>query len=438
MAAFILFVMSTLASPALAQDPQWEIMLPDVLGPIAVDPTDSDLIYVATRSSSGGMWKSTDGGQSWESYSEGWAIIPRDIMINPHNPQEILVSGGAITTVLKSTDGGETWMRADKGIAASSHGTIGYQLAYDSRDSTWYVAQDAGGMFGGVFRSKDGVQWESIINFPGLALLLDEEHDDFYAGLTGWAYIARSTDRGQTWEPKHEGLSRRVYHLARAPGSSTLYAAAAGRGIYKSYDRAETWFPVNDTLTERTSSDGGLLVSKADTNNVIAGGRAGIFISFDGGGSWQRYESGLPEIDSTNTYRSVRHLYWDHSSNTLYASISEYSTSNVYRLRIATGTGASPPDEPKPGLPESIELFQNYPNPFNPQTVIEFALPATMQITLQIYDMTGREVETLMDQTMSAGRHQSTWDATNWAAGLYIYRLRAGDVVLSRTLIFLK
>ncbi len=82
MAAFILFVMSTLASPALAQDPQWEIMLPDVHGKVAVDPTDSDVIYVAASSGASGytdyksgMLKSTDGGQTWDYFeflTEGW------------------------------------------------------------------------------------------------------------------------------------------------------------------------------------------------------------------------------------------------------------------------------------------------------------------------------------------------------------------------------
>ncbi len=99
-----------LATFCTAQQPQWELFFPNLSGPIAVDPTDSDIIYIAPAiSANNGMWKTTDGSQTWNFYDEGWGMgTPRDILINPDNPQEILVGGGPFVGVVKSTDGGQT------------------------------------------------------------------------------------------------------------------------------------------------------------------------------------------------------------------------------------------------------------------------------------------------------------------------------------------
>lgn len=104
------------------------------------------------------------------------------------------------------------------------------------------------------------------------------------------------------------------------------------------------------------------------------------------------------------------------------------------------GTGTSVADEE---LPEEFELLQNYPNPFNPTTTIRFALPINAQVTLKVYDITGREVQTLVTSTMNAGRHQVVWDGSaqngqTVASGVYFYRLEAGDQIMTRRMVMLK
>ncbi len=89
-------------------------------------------------------------------------------------------------------------------------------------------------------------------------------------------------------------------------------------------------------------------------------------------------------------------------------------------------------------LPDSPELSQNYPNPFNPATTIEYAIPENGQVKLEIYDITGRHITTLVDETQQAGAHQVTWDASNAASGVYIYRLQYGDVVISNEMTLIK
>ncbi|WP_234567429.1 T9SS type A sorting domain-containing protein [Rhodohalobacter sp. 614A] len=89
-------------------------------------------------------------------------------------------------------------------------------------------------------------------------------------------------------------------------------------------------------------------------------------------------------------------------------------------------------------IPATVALNQNYPNPFNPTTQISYDLPQTADVRLEVYDLVGRQVATLVNQTMEAGSHLVNFDASNLSSGVYIYRLNAGNMVLSRKLTVIK
>ena len=95
------------------------------------------------------------------------------------------------------------------------------------------------------------------------------------------------------------------------------------------------------------------------------------------------------------------------------------------------------------GLPTEFKLDQNYPNPFNPSTTIEFTIPigVTLRATavrLEVFDILGRKVKTLLNKNLSAGRHKVTFDASEFSSGTYIYRLKAGDNYKSRKMVLLR
>lgn len=89
-------------------------------------------------------------------------------------------------------------------------------------------------------------------------------------------------------------------------------------------------------------------------------------------------------------------------------------------------------------LPGSFALYQNYPNPFNPETMIRFDLPMESTITLKIYDVLGRELETLVNGRLQAGSHTATLLANQWGSGIYLYRLQAGEFVQIRRMVLMK
>jgi len=89
-------------------------------------------------------------------------------------------------------------------------------------------------------------------------------------------------------------------------------------------------------------------------------------------------------------------------------------------------------------VPQTLQLSQNYPNPFNPSTKIDFALPEAAQVTLEVYNMLGQQVATLENGYLSAGQHSVSFDASDLSSGIYLYRLQAGDQVLTRSLTLVK
>lgn len=89
-------------------------------------------------------------------------------------------------------------------------------------------------------------------------------------------------------------------------------------------------------------------------------------------------------------------------------------------------------------IPARITLHQNYPNPFNPVTTIHWELDAEQEVRLSVYDLLGRHVATLAAGHMPAGNHRTTFDASNLASGVYIYRLEAANTVLNRKMTLVK
>jgi hypothetical protein len=111
-------------------------------------------------------------------------------------------------------------------------------------------------------------------------------------------------------------------------------------------------------------------------------------------------------------------------------------------VRIA-GLISSIDDEDKDQTPFVFDLKQNYPNPFNPNTNIEFTINEAENVIISIFNTNGELIKSLANQNYSAGTHTLTWNGTDKnnhkvASGVYLYRLEAGNEVLSNKMILLK
>jgi hypothetical protein len=94
-------------------------------------------------------------------------------------------------------------------------------------------------------------------------------------------------------------------------------------------------------------------------------------------------------------------------------------------------------------IPGEFALHPNFPNPFNPTTMIAYDLPDAADVQLDIYDLMGRNINRVVNQNQSAGRHFVTWNANDYlgnqvSAGVYLYRLQAGNKIVTRKMILMK
>ena len=94
-------------------------------------------------------------------------------------------------------------------------------------------------------------------------------------------------------------------------------------------------------------------------------------------------------------------------------------------------------------LPTEYAIHQNYPNPFNPITTLRYELPENGHVNIMIYDMLGKQVKTLINQTQDAGYRSIIWDATNdygkpVSAGIYLYQIQAGEYISTKKMVLLK
>jgi hypothetical protein len=133
----------------------------------------------------------------------------------------------------------------------------------------------------------------------------------------------------------------------------------------------------------------------------------------------------------------TQNFAWDVRVDNNYIYLTDYdaapnrSTLLILRLN-STGT------ENIGILPQTHSLPQNYPNPFNAATTISYTIPTATKINLDIYDLLGRKMTTLLNEYQQAGHHQAIWNAKDTPSGVYFYRLQAGEKTETNKMLLLK
>ena len=245
------------------------------------------------------------------------------------------------------------------------------------------------------------------------------------------AGIYRTTDGGNSWIDISAGLPDRFpADLTVEPtNESHVYLTFSGFGsphVYRSNDYGNNWQNISAGLVDVPTS--AVIVDPLYPERIYVGNDIGVFVSLDGGGSWQDYNEGLPEA----------------------VMVFDLSISPINRkLRIAThGNGAYEREliENSVYIPEKelylsdFHLFQNYPNPFNPTTQIPYTLRERSRVLLQVYNTLGQEVKTLVNSLQPPGKYAVSWDGTNnqnnrVSSGIYLYRLTVGNQTKVKSMI---
>jgi len=206
-----------------------------------------------------------------------------------------------------------------------------------------------------------------------------------------------------------------------AVSGTNLFAGTDGGGVFLSTDNGTNWTAVNNGLPDNTS----VYALAASGTNLFAGTTGGVFLSTDNGASWTAVNNGL-----TNTW--VRALTV--SGKNLFAGT---EGKGVWRRPLSEMITAVD-DIPGNELLRNFSLEQNYPNPFNPTTTISFILPSKSFVSLKVFDALGRQVASLVNEELPAGRYTQQWDAAGLPSGIYFYRLQTGSYTETKKLVLLR
>jgi hypothetical protein len=318
-----------------------------------------------------------------------------------------------------STDGGVTWQ-----VGAFAHADYVYS------DGTISLVSDAGDGF--ILKSTNqGKNWTKFIDHNGgsSAILIDEGTYLFASYDNKVLMMQDSINIDTTLTPST------VRSIVVSGG---YYFGGTDSGVVK-IDRPNIYvdnfykISVNPEWSFTGLEGKKILSLTSDTTGVIyAGTEDGTYYSADLGANWDLYGtvvSGNLKKTSVSGLSQVKALLANGAE--LLAAADE----GLYRTKIYKAIATE--DEPNIA-PASFELKQNYPNPFNPVTNISFKLPAAAKVKLTVYDMLGREVETLVNMQLGQGSYSYRFDGHNLSSGVYIYSLEAGSVRMAKKMMLIK
>ena len=274
---------------------------------LAVAPSNPQIVFAGTKQ--GGVFKSVDGGRTWQDASQGiplgLGILAHDLAVDARNPYLVYLNGWGIQ--YRTTDGGQNWQ--ETGRAATACLIADPKVSGVAYIGDWQAVQKT---------IDGGLTWE-VYSMATEGYVLDlaisrQDASKLYAAT--WDGIHRSLDGGQTWERVGTGLPEGGWmSVAVDPQNDAIvYAGSSSKlgWIYKSLDSGATWAPANAGFTPRCNRlVTGILVDPADSQRVfVSVGRdreswmstrddycGGLFQSRDGGATWSAMPMAFPNSD---------------------------------------------------------------------------------------------------------------------------------------------
>jgi len=471
----------------------------DIAHSIAVD--DSGNVYVTGQSFGIGtatdyatIKYNSAGVQQWASrYNGPPGNNPEDAAysIAVDGSGNVYVTGRSIgsgtshdyATIKYNSSGDSLWVQRYNG--PGNYADAASSLAVDGSGNVYVTGSS---MSGATYETVDyatikynsaGIQqWVARYNGPGnyvdgaSSIAVDGSGNVYVTGTSfgngitynDYATIKYNSSGVQQWASRYNGppenANDEAYSLA-IDGSGNVYVTGQSVGIGTDYDYATIKY--NSAGVQQwasryngpgNSSDAAYSLAVDGSGNVYVTGYISVnIINYDyatikynsGGDSvWvQRYNGPANEEDKAYS------IAVDGSGNVYVTGGSTGSSLNwdYATIKYSELVGITPISNE---IPETFLLEQNYPNPFNPTTKIRFSLPnpsarlrngqegGAQYVKLIIYDITGREVETLVNEQLNAGTYEADFDGSNFASGIYFYVMKTESFTDTKRMILIK
>ncbi len=323
-------------------------------------------------------------GVEWADVSGGPNSIVSAFTV--HNGD--LIVGGYFTMVENISVNHIAKWNSSGGWAALGAGTNSQVMAL----TTYNNKLIAGGFFGGHIAQWDGSAWSSVgTGTNSIIYALASGNGKLYAGSLSYNFQCITSWDGASWSNLGSGVGGGTYPYVFSilVYGTDVYAA----GLY-----------------------------------TIAGGQTVNGIAKWDGSTWSALGSGFGYGNACGAYATC--IYND---KLVCGGIFSSPGSNVAQWDgLLTGVNSN--NE----IPAEFKLSQNYPNPFNPATKIGFQLPKSGVVKLIIYDILGKEIQTIVNRQFQPGTYEADFDGRNYSSGIYFYRLESGSFTETKKMLMVK
>ena len=367
--------------------------------------------------------KTTNQGESFTSisYRTNISNSPRNVNFTDQNTGYYVYGD----TVIKTTNGGNNWF-----TTGQFNDVLLKSLEFINNNTGWVV----GCWFNHVvyyfdlFLAKTtngGQNWETHIGFNGLTLgMIEGIH--FLDANTGWCrarnengsptYIAKTTNGGTNFTS--------ILYINNTDGNEVLlnantgYVASANK-IYKTTNGGSNWTQnVYDVYTKFFD-----IFFVNNSTGWVCGDNGVLYKTTNEGIDWVKINTGL-----NTPFKCVKFI----NENT------GFITGDGGTIMKTTNGGSVFISQTQTEIPSSFRLEQNYPNPFNSSSKFKFKISKLGDVKIIVYDVQGREVQTLVNERMNAGTYEVRFDGSGLTSGVYFYRMEAGNFTETKRMILTK
>jgi len=404
--------------------------------PYLIDPNSSSTLFAGYDQ----VWKTIDRGNNWTSASQQLSatVKLRSLAIAPSN--SLVLYAADQSNMWKTTDGGASnWSSI---TLPSTSTSVTYIAVHPTDPNTLWITY--GGFVAGqkVYESTDGgTNWNSISsglpNLPIMSIVHYKEattRNVLFVGTDLGVYVK---DGPSDWAEYNSGLPSVVVTeldiYYNAGGTDILRAGTYGRGLWET--DIDAALPVELTSFAANSVEGSKVSLNWETATEV--NNYGFEI--------ERKMINNTQNEENDSWKNIGFIEGSGNSNSpkLYSFVDATLSGGskfTYRLKQIDIDGSFEYSDlvEIEVIPINFALNQNYPNPFNPTTTISYTLPFKASITLNVYDILGKEVIKLVQETKDAGIYKASFDANNLPSGVYYYTLRAGNFVQTRKMLLLK
>jgi photosystem II stability/assembly factor-like uncharacterized protein len=356
-----------------------------------------------TAGSNGIIYKTIDAGNTWTETETDRPTHRYFYTLYFFNPS--VGFAGSNAELFRTTDGGGMWRNVLTDITTPLFSGGIESIYFVDINYGWFVTN-----MGQIWKTIDGgVTWSLCFNEADNDLTGVWFADHLYGVVTGGkGTVLRTSNGGATWTLVNSNVSTEHFYAMHAFDLQNLIVAA-GEKVFRSADGGVTW---TDVALPPSSYYNFYNIMFINKNIGWVNGQWGMIMkTTDGGATWV--------AQTTNFMETVYSVYFVDENN-------GWASGNYASILHTTSGGISGTGEIPPVTASGFQLNQNYPNPFDNTTTLTYSLPRSSPVKIEIYNILGSKIRTLIDKFEEPGRHQLKFDGTGLTAGIYICRFTWG------------